>query len=286
MDKDEQAPATPPTTPEVEKPEEPIVETPAAEEPAEAPATETPAVETPAAEPTATETPAVEGPAVETTPADNNVAAEMDKLLNDDAAQAAPAPEPQPMMGKSHNHVGIIIILSILVLLSVGFAIFEYITASNASCDCPKCEKTECNCEEGEEEEVSSEDYLYIGEWGIKIKIPEGLEEVGYHSGSIDNDLIYISGVKSGLSAEEKTAVEASGLLNGNLVGLSRVAAEAYKNDNCEASCPTPTYAADDYQYMYASPQTTTYESVADIEVSTVQLIVNMLKDTGNFSEI
>ena len=78
------------------------------------------------------------------------------------------------MMGKKHNHIAIIIILSLLVLAAVGFAIFEYFTAQNASCDCPKCEQTECDCkEEEEEEEVLSEDYIYVSEWGIKIKRPE-----------------------------------------------------------------------------------------------------------------
>lgn len=150
MDKDEQAPSTPPETPEVEKTEP-------AEAAPEIKITDEPKVKT-------TEAPVEEK---------KDVAAEMDKLLNDEAA--APTPAPQPMMGKKHNHVGIIILLSILVLLSVGFAIFVYFTAGQGKeCDCPKCETPECNCEkEEEEEEVSSKDYIYISEWGIKIKKPE-----------------------------------------------------------------------------------------------------------------
>ncbi|MBQ6510422.1 hypothetical protein IJI94_00420 [Candidatus Saccharibacteria bacterium] len=141
MDKDEQAPATPPVTPEVEKPEEPKTEAPKEEAPVE-----------------------------------NNVAAEMDKLLKEDATKVTPAPESQPMIGKKHNHIGIIILLSILVLLSVGFAIFVYFTAGQGKeCDCPKCETPECNCEkeEEEEEETSASDYIYVSEWGVKIKLPD-----------------------------------------------------------------------------------------------------------------
>lgn len=269
MDKDEQAPNTPPEAPAVEKPE-PTEAAP------EIKITDEPRVE-------ATQAPAGE----------KDVAAEMDKLLNEETA--APAPEPQPVMGKKHNHVAIIIILSLLVLIAVGFAIFEYLTAQNAKCDCPKCETVECNCENEKEEEkeaTSSADYLYIGEWGVKIKIPEGLEKVGYRFDSTTNDSILISGLsefdQDGLSEDGK--VKANQLVNYGLVLVTRMSMEEYneiKDQPC-ASCPVSTYSDDNYQYLYKEPNAaySVSEELIEIEQNITQLIITMVSNPDNFSEI
>ncbi len=184
MDKDEQAPTTSPETPEVEKPAEPaeapkVEETSKAEEASE---TEAPVTETTTAEatPTETESTTAETALVETEPAKSDVAAEMDRLLNEEAASSKPEQEVKPMVGKSHNHVGIIIVLSFLVLISVGFAIYMYLTSNKkVPCDCPKCEQTECNCDKDDDDETSSADYIYVGEWGVKFKKPE-ISNVNY----------------------------------------------------------------------------------------------------------
>lgn len=338
MDKDEQAPGVVPKAPEPAAPKaEPVnapvtapkveptpaeapkvesapAEAPKAPEPAapkvtpEAPkeTTATPVtpaeVEAPKKEPEAPKTEPVSAPVAEEPKAEpttaNDVAAEMDRLLKESSAEDKHKPEPQLMFGKKHNHVGIIIFLSLLVLAAVGFAIFEYMTTQNAAtCECQKCEQAECDCEE----ESISKDYLYISEWGIKIKIPKGLDHVGYSFGSTTNDVLYISGIKSGLSETERNSVDAIGTFFKGGIMLARQTVE--KNNNCSSgeeteldmSCALAqypvAYSTDEYVYMYnedlEEPLWTdgANESLTSIEQDTIQLIIDMLSNQENYSE-
>lgn len=105
------------------------------------------------------------------------------------AAPVAPAAAPSPMAPaapakKSNGMVLGMILLALLAIGGIGFGVWAYMNSNNqpapqqggtADCDCEKCEVED---DTDDETTVDPTDYIYVGEWGIKIKKPENWKNV------------------------------------------------------------------------------------------------------------
>lgn len=94
----------------------------------------------------------------------------------------------EPKEPKKKSNTLAIVLLFIFALLGIGFGVygmFFYGASDNCNTDCPKCDcpsctenETDCpKCEECEPcsgSEAISADYIYLPEWGVKIKRPVG----------------------------------------------------------------------------------------------------------------
>lgn len=144
---------------------------------------------------------------------------------------------------------------------------------------------------------TASADYIYIGQWGIKIKIPENLKNLKYtfedarvhessHSGigagAVSTIETYAHIIVNGSDGTGDNTIPAF-VSDGQLSSVSRVAAGEYK---CESSCPTYVTTIDGYEYYYNHPQTIVSKDSAetDWEMSSIQLIQDMLTNANNYS--
>ena len=141
--------------------------------------------------------------------------------------------------------------------------------------------------------------YIYVEEWGLKIKIPEGLHLVSYefkHHG--------------GKTQVEGTTVAVSGTVGDELLDFANM----YKNqsslgsvarmrkDNYSGSeydevevdrreCGVDgglIFSDDDYNYCYSHPQVdySTSEEEKDLERRSIELIEEMLTNPDNYSKL
>lgn len=122
----------------------------------------------------------------------------------------------------------------------------------------------------------SSDKYIYIGRWGIKLRIPDELGEVQYtFDGYATNQHFCVSGQKKGAQAVSKFA---DYLGEGNEYPLGCLTRTTDKTS------PTPSarrvYEDGDYSFVYAGPQALMGNSwEKDEEVETVGLIEKMLTE-------
>ena len=132
---------------------------------------------------------------------------------------------------------------------------------------------------------VNTAGYLYVGEWGLKIKIPENLEVATFmYDYGNGYDVLRVSGAtKDGQAIPDFASVSKC------VLGVI----ERYSKANVEAGVVPgwygePLMSDDGYSYYYASPQAlcTEVESNARWEADTVDSIKSMLTDLGAYSKI
>ncbi len=140
---------------------------------------------------------------------------------------------------------------------------------------------------------TSSPDYIYIGQWGIKIKIPENLKNLHYnYRGEGADRFEYSDGTIKIFDHESTVSVsgtdgEGDGIApdfaKNSLGSVSRYKEGTYE---CQASCPTYVTTIDSYEYYYAHPQAVSSQEQADAEweMASVQLIQSMLSSPENYS--
>lgn len=139
---------------------------------------------------------------------------------------------------------------------------------------------------------VNTADYIYVGEWGIKIKIPEGLNRVSYEFKQHGDD------------QTEGTTVAVSGTVGDGLPDfaniyknisslgtVSRVLKNAYENYNFpdemrECGYEGLVFSDDKYNYCYGHPQSvySTVENEQALETESVTVIQQMLNNKENYS--
>lgn len=213
---------------------------------------------------------------------------------------------------KTNKSSVLMIVLAIVAVLGVGFGIFGMVSAGKA-----KDEKQELATElttqqeavqkieeqlwvtvekeserEGEElQEVmvsSSEEYIYIGQWGVKIKIPENLKNVGY---MYDNrGVLHVNGVADGgqYVPEFIFALERNGNGLGTLLRHHKDEAKPETVKVGEIAMSTDegrsfgevVYSDGNWFFTYYGPQALVgSEDDKDWEVRSVQLVKEMLKN-------
>ena len=139
-----------------------------------------------------------------------------------------------------------------------------------------------------------SKDYIYVGEWGIKIKIPDGLEYVDYSfENSIsdgnneypeDYSTILFSGIAS--SSDKTSAKEFLRQSRVNRCYTAWISRTPKSNFEIRGQL---IYEDDNYNYSYMHSQATCSDGAVGsttAESDGNSLIINMLTDSSNYSKI
>lgn len=204
-----------------------------------------------------------------------------------------------------------IVVLIIVTVTGVGFGVYEMIQnnskqneVENLKTEVNKRDVTIAKIEENlgakidmnEMETIvvaqtSSPDYVYIGQWGIKIKIPENLKEVSYLVNTTNDGysrgFLVVSGVKEDSGRQyvpefadiEKNKCH-SALMRVKKGSIGDGGAAWYVLED------RAVYERGDYYYVYLRPQAVCSDkSEQQWEADTVNLIETMLSDPRNFSE-
>lgn len=222
-----------------------------------------------------------------------------------------------------------VIVLAILALSGVGFGVFGMVSngQANQRADALDSElgqksealkqaeeklgaqieiKPEAELEESDQESgkkpitevqvLAARDYIYIGEWGIKIKVPEDLVSVTYHFIG-GRGVLYVAGAKyreGGMHYHPSFLED----MENHSTGLGVLERHAKNNDNAEVQTDSKTgekflvgknewfnsggvivYEDDDYYYTYSGPHAVAGEELdRQWEADSAQLIADMFK--------
>lgn len=156
------------------------------------------------------------------------------------------------------------------------------------------CQSDSTKCQE---DGAASSDYIYIGQWGIKIKIPENLKNLRYsYRGEGSDRFEYSDGTIKIFDHESQVSVSGTAGIGDGTVpdfashsesGLGTVSRYKKETYDCEdASCPTHVTTIGDYEYYYNHPQTVISQSQSDTEweKASVELIQTMLTNLDNYT--
>ena len=230
---------------------------------------------------------------------------------------AAPAPTPTPMAtpastpmnpgsdivfkDKPKKNKGMLIGMVALALLAaggIGFGIWAYLSGNqkvaslnNQISDLQnqlaeqEQESEEIIIDEDTGSEINTADYIYVGEWGLKIKIPNELKMASYalqhykYDNQEDVSSIVVSGVIGDInSLPDYANIEKCG-------GLGSIGRLKKGTETLEGNL---VFSDDNYDYQYSHPQATcsidASEQASEAEVT--NLIQNILTDANNYSKI
>lgn len=131
--------------------------------------------------------------------------------------------------------------------------------------------------------DVNTADYIYVGEWGLKIKIPETLKMVSYTLqswGANGPTTLYVSG-----SVREND--KKYDFVNMTSSGLGAVSREE-KSDNNEPKMCTVVFSDEKYDYCYSRGNGTlsSNETELELERQSGELITEILTNPENYSKI
>ena len=145
-----------------------------------------------------------------------------------------------------------------------------------------------------------SDEYIYVNDWGLKIKIPDGLKNVDYKFRQIDNNISSLSVV--GVANSEQMFDFAD--FEKNSVGLGNVHrapedyySDAIASDDSVRECGFDSglvFNSNGYNYCFSGPQvlyTADYANINDatlieLEIDSTNLIREMLANPDNYSKI
>ncbi len=136
---------------------------------------------------------------------------------------------------------------------------------------------------------VNTEDYIYVGEWGLKIKKPEGLKRVSYslrQSSAVDGGLfLFVWG-----NIDDRLPDFADPSSNTNPLGvISRLPISSLGGEDCHSGTFELVFSDGDYNYCYSHPQGISAPEDSEMygsEKTTVELIQGMLETKDNYSAI
>ncbi len=140
--------------------------------------------------------------------------------------------------------------------------------------------------------QAKTSDYVYIGEWGIKIKIPNGLKNVSYRF----SDILYAADESEASHAAQSVCVSGilddmaytpdSFTLNDGKIGFGCL--ERMQKDIVVegGSVPAEVKEIGDYKYYYAHPQALMSQDPQEQawEQQAVELVQNMLSTASNLT--
>lgn len=197
--------------------------------------------------------------------------------------------------GRKTGWVLAIILLLLIAAGSVGFGVWAYMDGNNtknslnAQINTLQKQNSELQTQidnlagtisvDTDGNEVNTADYIYVGEWGIKIKIPEGLKSLSYIYQ--DGRILKVTGV-AGESGNLPDFADIS-LNSDGLAGISRVAKSDYEEDRCAL-----VFSDGDYNYCFYQTQYvySTNEDMKELETESLNLIKNMMMNSENYSNI
>ena len=129
------------------------------------------------------------------------------------------------------------------------------------------------------------EDYIYVGEWGIKIKIPEELKMASYafqhykYAGQEDRMSLAVTGTTTDVNVlPDFGNIEECG-------GLGTVGRLKKGTETLDGGL---IFSDDSYDYYYSSPQAACSASGSEqeLEIAALNLIKQMLTNPNNYSKI
>ena len=135
--------------------------------------------------------------------------------------------------------------------------------------------------------EVNTADYIYVGEWGLKIKIPENLEDVSYYVRNWDEDQfagtsLCVSGASTGHSGQIPSFVKPVDFNQTLKVCLSKNTKSLSEEDGGEMYQTIPVG-----QFYIVGPQAIVGDGTdEDWEVESADAIRAMLENENNRSAI
>lgn len=196
-------------------------------------------------------------------------------------------------LNKANVAMAIITVLTLAAAVTFGIL---WITEKNKSPEpvADNSNATVVQKPEDDKAETSSPGYIYVGQWGIKIKIPENLKNLHYnYQGEGADRFEYSDG---SIKIFDHNASISVGGTDGEGDGIAPDFAKQgigditrYKEGSyeCQASCPTFVVAIDGYEYYYSHPQAVSSQSQSDIEweMASVKLVQNMLSTAENYSK-
>lgn len=217
-----------------------------------------------------------------------------------------------PLPQKKHTTLILVIILVILALIGAGVGAFALISNMDNKDDradqtqqtpavADKTTDTEPDTSDVVDSEISSQapaqsqssstDYIYIGEWGIKIKIPENLKQVSYAFSDFgERTSLSIDGVASNAQyvpdfadiLRRSGGLGALGRYHVNEVVEGEVKVGGQVSISAEGFSPGEIVFVDgDYFYTYTSPHSISSETEQDkaLELETAEIIKQMLRN-------
>lgn len=208
---------------------------------------------------------------------------------------SSPVPVEKRKLNKANIAMAIFSVLALGAAVTFGIL---WVVEKNKIPETPTSNSSTTVTQKPEENgsESANPAYIYIGQWGIKIKIPENLKNLYYnYRGEGADRFEYSDGTIKIFDHESMVSVsgtdgEGDGITPGfagysehGLGVVSRYKEGAYE---CQASCPTYVVTIDGYEYYYAHPQAVASKDQADVEweMSSVKLIQTMLSTPENYS--
>jgi hypothetical protein len=206
--------------------------------------------------------------------------------------------------GKSGKGAKIVAtIASVVALAGIGFGVYGMIQANStkdlkievknadgttSTIEADKIEVKDGNTaviSEPTEKEDSSR-YVYLGEWGLKIKLDDNMEFATYlYSYNTDQafSYVHVSGApKNGQVVPKYADFDVCSL---GLGAVSRVPVERYEAEKDNDYAREPFMTRDGYAYFYSHPQALCSDD-RDGELKMAEYIEKMLSNPDNYSAI
>ncbi|MBR3052395.1 hypothetical protein IKG60_02115 [Candidatus Saccharibacteria bacterium] len=236
-----------------------------------------------------------------------NVSSEVPNEANSENSASVEKPK------KSHAMLFGMIFLAILAAGGIGFGVWAMLDGNSkvakkdeqiAELNSQLSEATQQGIKEDitvtESNEIATEtasgssanadtaNYIYVGEWGLKIRIPDELSKISYlvdyRASEQNEDYLYINGVfgnPDNIPSFLNTSTEEHWL--GCLHRLVQGEEPALRD-----SAGVLVTTIDGYEYYYGQPQAiqSTNEQDREFELETVDLIKQMLTNSENYSKI
>lgn len=140
----------------------------------------------------------------------------------------------------------------------------------------------------GPELAENTEDYIYVGEWGIKIKIPEGFNVTGYRYDDVDRYNLGVSGSAVRIWGTTGNTVNDFANVDLNQSGLGNVLRYPKGTQFNIGSAPELLFSDDNWSYYVVAPQApySVDEAEQAIETNSITAVQQMLRVLENYSPI
>lgn len=212
-----------------------------------------------------------------------------------------------PASGSGKGKTIALICVSVLAVVGIGFSVYAFLNSSKkdqeisdlkvqiqtqsgtmTTMETPEIQTT---TEDGSSIVISPENFVYIPEWGIKIKIVDGLHVFG--SGLHINQDGFISFGIAGTDCRDNARCQSAPLFASvydgpQLAALTRTPEGSAEGGDTNMIYGQKVITLDGYDYFYNHPQAvfSTNPTEQQWEADTVALIQEMLTNTDNYSSL